>query len=130
VSEHKYVETISSEFDREFSVNTQQLLSFIKATQIEAYEFIQQKGERSFLVRLDEKLKSDGVIEVLRKGVKHFDKTIQFFYRKPSSNYNPKDLANYNANIFSVTQELVYSLENTNRLDLTVFVNGIPVINY
>jgi len=67
VSEHKYVETISSEFDREFSVNTQQLLSFIKATQIEAYEFIQQKGERSFLVRLDEKLKSDGVMKFTQR---------------------------------------------------------------
>jgi type I restriction enzyme R subunit len=53
---------------------------------------IQKKGERSFLVRLDEKIKELGVIEVLRKGIKHFDKTIDLFYRKPSSSYNPKML--------------------------------------
>ena len=128
VDEHKYVESKPPEFDREFCINTKQVLAFIEATQKETFEFIQQKGERSFVVRLDEKLKTDGVIEVLRKGVKHFDKTIQLFYRKPSSNYNKRDLDNYNANIFSVTQELVYSMENANRLDLSIFVNGIPVI--
>lgn len=128
VDEHKYVESTPAEFDREFCVNTKQVLAFIEATQKEAYEFIQRKGERSFIVRLDEKLKSDGAIDVLHKGVKHFDKTIDLFYREPSSNYNLKDRTNYNANIFSITQELKYSLENENRLDLTVFVNGIPIV--
>jgi len=91
---------------------------------------IQKKGERSFLLRLDEKIKELGIIEVLRKGVKHFDKTIELFYRKPASHYNAKDATRYDANVFSVTQELIYSADvtNKNRLDLTIFVNGIPVI--
>lgn len=128
VTEHKFIETTSNEFDREFCINTNQVLAFIEATQKDAFEMIQKKGERSFLVRLDEKIKELGVIEVLRKGVKHFDKTIELFYHKPSSNYNAKDAARYAANLFSVTQELKYSLSHENRLDLTVFVNGIPVI--
>lgn len=128
VNEHKYVVSTPLEFDREFCLNIKQVLAFIEATQKEAYEFIQKKGERAFLVRLDEKLKTEGVIEVLRKGVKHLDKTIQLFYRKPSSSHNAKDLANYNANIFSVTEELKYSLDHENRLDLTIFLNGIPII--
>ena len=78
-----------AEFDREFCINIKQVLAFIEATQKDAYEMLQKKGERSFLVRLDEKIKELGVIEVLRKGVKHFDKTIDLFYRKPSSStYN------------------------------------------
>jgi len=128
VSEHHFAETTPNEFDREFCINTKQVLNFIEATQKDAYEMIQNKGERSFLVRLDEKIKELGVIEVLRKGIKHFDKTIELFYRKPSSGYNPKDAARYSANMLSVTQELKYSLSHENRLDLTVFVNGIPVI--
>lgn len=128
VTKHKFIETAPTEFDREFCINTKQVLAFIEATQKEAYEMIQKKGERSFLVRLDEKIKELGVIEVLRKGVKHFDKTIELFYRKPSSSYNTKDAARYAANLFSVTQELKYSLSHENRLDLTVFVNGIPVL--
>ncbi|MDD5461065.1 MAG: DEAD/DEAH box helicase [Methylococcales bacterium] len=128
VNEHKFIETTPTEFDREFSINTKQLLAFIEATQKDAYEMIQKKGERPFLVRLDAKIKELGVIEVLRKGIKHFDKTIDLFYRKPSSTFNAKDATRYAANVFAVTQELTYSLSNENRLDLTVFVNGIPVI--
>jgi type I restriction enzyme R subunit len=128
VIEQHFIETTPAEFDRDFNINTKQVLAFIESTQKESYEMILKKGERSFLVRLDEKIKEQGVIEVLRKGVKHFDKTIELFYRKPSSNYNAKDAARYAANIFSVTQELKYSLSNENRLDLTIFLNGIPVI--
>jgi type I restriction enzyme R subunit len=128
VSEQYFIETTPNEFDREFCMNTKQVLAFIEATQKEAYEMIQKKGERPFLARLDEKIKELGVIEVLRKGVKHFDKTIDLFYRKPSSTYNAKDAAHYAANVFSVTQELKYSLSHENRLDLTIFVNGIPII--
>lgn len=130
VTEHEFIETKPTEFDREFCINTNQVLAFIELTQKDAYEMIQKKGERSFLVRLDEKIKELGVIEVLRKGVKHVDKTIELFYHKPSSTYNAKDATLYAANVFSVTQELVYSADptNKNRLDLTVFVNGLPVI--
>jgi len=128
VTEHHFIETTPTEFDRAFCINTKQVLAFIAATQKDAWEMIQKKGERPFLVRLDEKIKELGVIEVLRKGVKHFDKTVELFYRKPSSSYNTKDAARYAANLFSVTQELKYSLSHENRLDLTVFVNGIPVM--
>ena len=123
-----YVESVPNDFDRKFCMNIKQLFSFIEQTQPEKYEMLQRKGERAFLVRLDEKLRKLGVVEVLRKGVKHFDKTIDLFFRQPSSSYNEKDLKNYKANIFSVTQELVYSNDNANRLDLTIFLNGIPVI--
>lgn len=125
---HGYTETSPADFDREFCLNTKQVMAFIEATQAEAYDMIQRKGERPFLVRLDDKIKELGVVEVLRKGVKHFDKTIDLFYRKPSSIHNEKDAARYAANVFSVTQELKYSPSHENRLDLTIFVNGIPVI--
>ena len=128
VEQNKFRESVSNDFDKEFCINPKQLWEFIKETQPETYEMIQRKGERSFLVRLDEKIQKLGIIEVLRKGVKHFDKTVELFYRQPSSNYNTKALTEYQANIFSVTQELVYSSDNANRLDLTVFLNGLPII--
>lgn len=127
-SKSGYIESFSEDFDKEFCLNIRQLFLFIEKTQPEKYEMIQRKGERAFLVRLDEKIRKLGVVDILRKGIKHFDKTIDLFYRQPSSTHNAKDLERYQANIFAVTQELQYSLDNDNRLDLTIFLNGIPLI--
>lgn len=128
VHHNQFAESVSNDFDKEFCINTQQLWDFIKNTQPDVFEMIQRKGERSFLVRLDEKIQKKGIIEVLRKGVKHFDKTVQLFYRQPASSLNTKDQQHYQANLFSVTQELVYSPIQANRLDLVIFLNGLPII--
>ncbi len=125
---NKYRESISADFDKEFCFNTAQLLEFIKETQPDKYDFIQQKGERSFLLLLDKKIKEKGIIETFRKGVKHLDKIIELYYPEPVSNYNTKALKNFDANIFSVTQELIYTDANRNRIDLVIFLNGLPLI--
>ena len=128
VEEQGYIEGASNDFDREFCLNVEQLMQFIRASQPDAWETIQKKGERAFLARLDDKLKKEGVVAVLRQGVKHFDKTVDLFYPLPSSIHNVKDQQRYAANIFAVTQELVYTDNNKNRLDLVIFVNGLPLI--
>lgn len=127
VEEQGYIESASNEFDREFCINKDQLLAFLEATQIDAFNFIQKKGTRPFLVRLDKKIQTNGIVEVLRKGIKYVDRTIYLFYPQPNSVYNAKDMAKYKANIFSVTQELTYTDNNKNRLDLTIFINGLPI---
>jgi type I restriction enzyme R subunit len=128
VENNKFRESVSNDFDKEFCINPKQLWEFIENTQPDTFEMIKRKGERAFLVRLDEKIQKHGIIEVLRKGIKHFDKTVTLFYRQPSSVYNLKDKEKYEANIFYLTQELVYSTDIANRLDLTIFLNGLPII--
>ena len=90
VEEQGYVESTSNEFDREFCINKMQLMAFLEKSQLASYNYIQQKGERSFLVRLDKRIQDKGIIEVLRKGLKYNDKTVMFFYPEPNSNYNIK----------------------------------------
>ena len=123
-----YRETRPRDYDKELCVNTAQLLEFIEKTQEDAYELIQKRGEREFLARLDRKIKERGIVEVLRKGVKYLDKTVRVFYTQPVSELNPQYSERYNANIFSVTQELMYSEENNKELDLVIFINGLPII--
>ena len=48
---HGFTESTPHEFDRDFCVNSKQLLSFIEATQKDAYEMIQRKGCRLNLLR-------------------------------------------------------------------------------
>ena len=38
VTEHKYIETSPTDFDREFCINTKQVLAFIEATQKDTFE--------------------------------------------------------------------------------------------
>ncbi|MBU3214793.1 DEAD/DEAH box helicase family protein [Clostridium estertheticum] len=128
VEKQGYIESNSNDFDKEFCLNKNQLLEFIKNSQPESYDFIVNKGERIFFNRLDSKIKINGIIAILRKGIKFFDKGIDLFYPEPNSEYNIKDRLNYELNIFSVTQELVYTDNNKNRIDLVIFINGIPVI--
>lgn len=128
VQKHGYVENNSNDFNREFCLNKDQLIEFIKNSQSEKYDFIVNKGEKNFFSRLDSKIKSNGIIEILRKGIKFFDKTIDLFYPEPNSEHNLKDRLKFESNIFSVTQELVYTDNNKNRIDLVIFINGIPII--
>ncbi|CEN93007.1 type I restriction endonuclease subunit R [Paraclostridium sordellii] len=128
VEEQGYIQTKSNDFDKEFCINKKQLMDFIRISQPESYDFIIKKGERKFFSRLDEKIKKDGVIEVLRKGVKHLDRTIDIFYQEANSSHNSKDKFKYDSNIFSVTEELVYTGTNSNEIDLVIFINGIPII--
>lgn len=123
-----YIENNSNDFDREFCINKKELLKFIKVSQPEEYRFIINKGERNFFSRLDSKIKSNGIIEILRKGIKFFDKTIHVFYPEPNSEHNINDKIKYDSNIFSVIQELAYTDNNKNRLDLVIFINGLPII--
>lgn len=126
-SNNGFIETNPNDFDKEFCFNTKELLSFIERTQPERFDFIQRKGARAFLVRLDGKIKELGVVEVLRKGIKHIDdKIINLYNKRPVSTYDPKGLEKFNANLFSVSQEVIYSDEG--RLDLVVFLNGLPII--
>jgi len=51
------------------------------------------------------------------------------FYSRPNNNKNPDLFDKFDKNIFSVIDELEYEdRESGNRLDLTIFINGLPVV--
>ncbi|MFR0799270.1 MAG: hypothetical protein ACLSHJ_11425 [Oscillospiraceae bacterium] len=52
---------------------------------------------------MDKKLKSDGVIELLRKGMRYKHLRLDLFYVRPSV-HNPEAAELYEKNIFSVTR--------------------------
>lgn len=58
------------------------LFEFLKETQPEKYETILKRGEDAFLKRLAEQIRKRGVIDVLRKGVKDLDLTVQALFQK------------------------------------------------
>jgi len=128
VETHGYRESSSQDFDFDYCLNRGEFMEFLQKSQPESYQFIINKGEKVFFERLDGAIKRDGIVTVLRKGIKHFDKTIFPFFPHPNSKHNEKDATKWDANIFSVVQELVYSNTHKNRIDLVLFLNGLPLI--
>jgi type I restriction enzyme R subunit len=67
---------------------------------------------------------------VLRHGFKHGPLHIDLFYETPSAG-NPKAAQRFAQNRFSVTRQLRYSRDETQRaLDLALFINGLPVATF
>ncbi|MCC6380611.1 MAG: type I restriction endonuclease subunit R, partial [Burkholderiales bacterium] len=70
------------------------------------------------------------IIDVLRKGVKHGAHHVDLFYGTPSPG-NTKAAERYAANRFSVSRQLKYSRDETQRaLDIALFINGLPVATF
>lgn len=123
-----------SDYDREHTVDLAQLRAFLSETQPEVFEALRIEDDgpalRKFLARLQGEVSKRGVIDVLRKGIKHGPHHVELFYGTPSPD-NPKAVENYARNRFSVTRQLRYSLDEKQRaLDLCLFINGLPIATF
>jgi type I restriction enzyme R subunit len=123
-----------NDYDREHCLDLPRLITFLCKTQAKVAESLQLADDnpvrRKFLVRLEKEIGNRGVIDVLRKGIKHGAHDIELFYGTPSpGNENAKVL--FDQNQFSVTRQLRYSLDDTARaLDMGIFINGLPIATF
>ena len=122
------------DYDREYCVDLAQLSAFLCTTQTTAAESLDlgqdSPTRRKFLARLQGEISKRGVIDVLRKGVKDGPHHVELFYGTPSPG-NPAATERYAQNRFSLTRQLRYSRDETQRaLDLGLFINGLPVSTF
>jgi len=122
------------DYDREHAVDLAKLLAFLNTTQPDVVESlgITEEGPKrtQFLHRLQGEIAKRGVVDVLRKGIKHGPASIDLFYGTPTPG-NTKAAERFAANIFSVTRQLRYSRSETQlALDLCIFINGLPIATF
>ncbi|TQE98605.1 MAG: type I restriction endonuclease subunit R [Spiribacter salinus] len=123
-----------ADYDREYCVDLAQLRAFISATQppLVAALGLEEDGptRRQFLARLEGETTRRGTIDVLRHGLKHGPHAVELFFGTPTPG-NTKAEALHQQNRFSVTRQLRYSRDETQRaLDLGLFINGLPVATF
>lgn len=122
------------EYSREWCVDLAQLVAFLRTTQPTLDEALDLANDtpvrRAFLARLCGEVGKRGVIDVLRKGIKHGPHDITLFFATPSAG-NEKAAALHALNRFSVTRQLRYSRDETMRaLDMGIFINGLPIATF
>lgn len=151
-----WVQGTGEDYNRESALYEADVLTFIKETQPKEWEkfckVFPTDSERHFLDALVTQLKKAdenatdrvsrtfGTLGVLRHGLKIRNARFELCQFKPEHNLNPETLARYQQNICRIVPELVYSpyatqaeFESTGkqakkwRIDLVLFVNGLPV---
>ena len=122
----------SGDFDRERAIFPNEALEFIKQTQAKTWEKLEalhgdKTGER-VLHDLCKWMDSHGSLATLRHGFKCFGKTLRVAYFKAAHGLNPQLEERYAANRLGVTRQLHFSSKSEKSLDVTLSVNGIPVV--
>ncbi|PNH81113.1 restriction endonuclease subunit R [Vibrio diazotrophicus] len=122
----------SNQYNKELALYTDDIIAFIKDTQLEQWEKLQSiygdKVEGELLKNIERQLKNKGTLWVLRNQIKDRGVKLNLCCFKPDHDLNPEASERYKKNILRVVPELVYSPNGYDgRLDLTLFVNGIPV---
>lgn len=130
--ENHYEEGLNTDYNKVYAIDEVRLFRFLHDTQEKRLKELRieenEIEKKKFLDRLSKKLSDDGVIAVLRKGMKYKNQTVDFYMVRPSEG-NPDAAESYRRNIFSVTRQLRYSSDYGRlALDLCIFLNGLPII--
>ena len=128
-----YIKGAPKAFDRKLALDVKTFVSFIKATQPNAWEKYEKiygaDSESKIVDRFCRVVKNEGLLKVLRQGF--VDRGIKFrvVFWKPETSLNEQSLKQYEGNILHCTRQLHYSLLNENSIDIVLFLNGIPVVS-
>ena len=119
-----------SNFDREFAVDGKLFWQFLEVTQPKELAKLKDRPnwQRLLLERLNKKIKKDSILTVLKKGLDIDDAHFDLLYRLPYNDLNPEVVANFEANVFSVTRQVHYSeIDTFKSVDMMLFVNGLAI---
>lgn len=117
------------DFSAKFAIDTFHFWSFLEETQSEELAKLQRQSDwkQRILDRFDKMVKKYGVISLLRKGLEVEDAHFTLFYQLPLASSSDSVKKKFNANLFSVTRQLRYSISNPlEEIDMVLFLNGIP----
>lgn len=122
----------SSHYNKSRCLIPNETLRFIQMTQLREYQKLERQYDADtpdkLLDRVSREIKNRGVLDVLRKGIRDRGCHFQLTYFLPSSGMNPDHRQLYAQNRFSLIRQLKYSEKNEKSLDMTLFLNGLPLV--
>ncbi|WP_405696254.1 type I restriction endonuclease subunit R [Streptomyces sp. NBC_01185] len=137
MTERGWREARPEDYQADLGLDTNELFTFLGESQprewdelLAVYGNDPNAAQRGFAQRLDKAIGDEGLLNVLRNGVKDRGVRLRVAYFKPNLVADGSVLDGYRANRLTVVRELVYATKQAdwgNKLDLTLFLNGIPV---
>ncbi|MEV7110496.1 type I restriction endonuclease subunit R [Streptomyces anulatus] len=137
MTERGWREARPEDYQADLGLDTNELFTFLGESQprewdklLAVYGNDPNTAQRGFAQRLDRAITDDGLLNVLRNGVKDRGVRLRVAYFKPNLVADDSVLDGYRANRLTVVRELPYGTKQAdwgNKLDLTLFLNGIPV---
>lgn len=129
---HGYAKGSQQTYDKSRAIDMPLLISFIQATQPKMWQrycnVYGEKAEKQLYTIFQQNVEQNGLVHVLRYGVKDRGMEIRFAYFAPASNLNIDLVERYKANILTCTRQFAYSAQNHNTIDVVLSLNGIPVV--
>lgn len=119
-------------YDRLKGYNPKSLIDFITSTQNKKWMRLASiHGEYTkeyFLEKVEEQIKEHGLLATLRDKIKLDGMEFRLVFFKPETTMNPDLEELYDGNILECVRQLHYSMDNENSVDITLFVNGFPIV--
>lgn len=129
---HGYDLGVSDDYDKTYGMDLGRLEAFLRATQPERIAasrvFETTVNRRRFLERLRDEITKRGVVDVLRKGVRHLSQTFELYMPLPSE-LSDRAQERYAQNRFTVIRQLHYSSVRPGQsVDMVLLINGLPIL--
>ncbi len=120
---------LPEDFNIKYAIDEIRFWDFLQSTQKDELAKLQRQSDwkLKILERLDRMIKKYGILRLFRKGLDVDDAHFTLLYPLPLASSSDSIKANFEANQFSVTRQLRYSLSNPGEeIDMVLFVNGLP----
>ncbi|CAH0237719.1 type I restriction endonuclease subunit R [Microbacterium foliorum] len=128
-------------YDRERALFPTDVFAWLDATQPEqleklvkpgASEASHELGRKQILDRIvaahaNDTMNGGGTMGVLKSSVGVLNAKFSLFQARPATTLNATTVERFAANKLRVVRQVTYSTKNTNRIDLVLFVNGLPI---
>lgn len=123
---------VSNDYDRDYGIDLGRLEAFLRRTQpalLESSRVLEgEVNRRKFLERLKSEISNRGIVDVLRRGLRHLSYTFALYMPLPSE-LSEQGQRLYEANSYCVIRQLHYSQRDAGKsVDMVILINGLPVI--
>jgi len=132
-NEHEYITLSNDELqDKDNHFIKSKLIEFIQKTQSEKYEKLQENYSTDADEEILKALRADALKKplwlLMRDGLDVHGIKFELYKTKPRNPENEADLELYHENIFTFKKEYYYKKHSQERVDLVIWLNGLPII--